>query len=636
MTPTNYVLYRKLPDDTTWGTGVTLAGSTTSFTDNNVEGSRAYEYRVVKNSMGYRGYGYVRAGAGVPLVDYRGKLVLLVESSLSSPLATELARLQQDLVGDGWQVLRHDVSWTATVQEIKDIIRGDYYSDTANVHSLFLIGHVPVPYSGDISPDDHNPEHRGAWPADSFYGDMDGTWTDSTVTSIGSSDPRNHNTPGDGKFDQSLLPSDVDLEVGRVDLSNLPGRREFEGPATFPSEIELTRQYLNKDHAFKHKLFSVPQRAVVSDNFGLSGGLAYAAGAYRGFSPLVGPTQTYTLIQPGYWVSELANNPYLLAYGCGSGTYETVAGLGWEGTFNELYSTDLVDADIKTVVAMIYGSYFGDWDSEDNLLRAALACPNYTLAAIWSGTPHWFIHPMALGQTIGYCTRLTQNNRNLYQQVNPGTRQVHVSLMGDPSLRLHVVSPPANVNSYQGQSNSVILTWNSSSDAVEGYHVYRAQDAAGPYLRLTTRPSTGLSFKDPNLPPGSYTYMIRAVQLEQTPSGSYTNASQGLFTTVAIVDISLDSDQDGASDMDERAAGTDPYNAGSVMKCLGLSRTSGGGFKITWASVPGKSYQVLFRPGLAAGAWSNVSGNISAATSKTEWTDNLRSSQGFYRVSVVP
>ena len=45
-------------------------------------------------------------------------------------------------------------------------------------------GHVPVPYSGDIVPDGHMPDHVGAWPCDGFYGDMDGTWTDNAVNDL--------------------------------------------------------------------------------------------------------------------------------------------------------------------------------------------------------------------------------------------------------------------------------------------------------------------------------------------------------------------------------------------------------------------------------------------------------------------
>src|SRR5438093_1179958 len=136
---------------------------------------------------------------------------------------------------------------TQTIPTVKALIAADYNADPANVRALFLFGHVPVPYSGNIIPDGHYPDHQGAWPADAYYGDIDGHWTDLKVSSVIASDARNRNVPGDGKFDQSEIPSPVELEVGRVDLAKLPGRTSLAGPATFPSELELLRQYLNKD-----------------------------------------------------------------------------------------------------------------------------------------------------------------------------------------------------------------------------------------------------------------------------------------------------------------------------------------------------------------------------------------------------
>jgi hypothetical protein len=263
-----------------------------------------------------------------------------------------------------------------------------------------------------------------------------------------------------------------------------------------------------------------------------------------------------------------------------------------------------------------------------------LAAPTYTLAAIWAGTPHWFLHPMGLGETLGFCTRLTQNNRNTYQQVNPGTRQVHVSLLGDPTLRLQVVAPPGNVQATQGQSNSVTLTWNAASDAVVGYHVYRGSTAMGPFQRLTTAPVVGTAFTNLNVSVGSYYYMVRAVKWEQTPSGSYTNASQGIFAAVTVANTSLDSDGDGVTDVQEQAAGTDPYNANSVLRVIALERTPNGGLKLTWSSVAGKAYQVLYRTGFEGGPWNAVSGTIMATGSKAEWTDGMRGTQGWYRVSL--
>ena len=40
----------------------------------------------------------------------------------------------------------------------------------------------------------------------------------------------------------------------------------------------------------------------------------------------------------------------------------------------------LAGADPRVVFTMLSGSYYGDWDSLNNFLRAGLATPTYTLA----------------------------------------------------------------------------------------------------------------------------------------------------------------------------------------------------------------------------------------------------------------
>src|SRR5436309_3028856 len=253
--PDSYTVYRKSVGATSWGAGSVLPGSVTGFSDDNVAVGSAYEYQIFKTNSAYQssGYGYIDAGVNAALVDQRGKLVLIVDNTYAGELADELSRLQQDLTGDGWTVLRHEVARNDSVLNVKNLIRADYNADPANVKAVFLFGHVPVPYSGNIVPDGHYPDHQGAWPADAYYGDMDGGWSDNSVNNTGATDARNRNVPGDGKFDQSDLPSAVELQVGRVDLANLPGRLTWGGPATFPAEVELLRNYLNKDHKFRVK-----------------------------------------------------------------------------------------------------------------------------------------------------------------------------------------------------------------------------------------------------------------------------------------------------------------------------------------------------------------------------------------------
>jgi hypothetical protein len=536
--PLSYTVHRKAPGAPSWGPGTTLPGSATSFADADVAVGRAYEYRIVKAAGSYTGYGYVQTGIDVPLVDARGTVVLVVDRTHAGSLAIELDRLERDLVGDGWTVRRRDVDRADSVVSVKNLIKADYDADPAGVQAVFLFGHVPVPYSGKLNPDRH-PDHVGAWPADVYYGDMQGRWTDCSVDYRQrlNRDPgdaaRLSNVPGDGKFDQSTIPGAVELQIGRVDFANLPGRASAGGPATLPSEEELLRQYLNKDHRFRHRLLAVPRRAIVGDYFGVRGGEAFSASGWRSFAPLVGAENIANLnlgdqTAGDRWLTAVAGHDYLLAYGCGPGSYLAIEGLGATGPENSGNTADMAGNDRQAVFTLIFGSWLGDWDHEDDLMRALLAAPTGGLAAAWSGRPHWFVHPMGLGETIGYAARLTQNNTGLYQnQVNGSANGIHIALMGDPTLRLHPVAPGGELAGAR-IADGTALAWAPSPEAVAGYHVYRATPAHPAFVRLTREPEADTMFVDADGVAGA-TYMVRAVKLESTPSGSYYNASQGMF-----------------------------------------------------------------------------------------------------------
>jgi hypothetical protein len=542
---TSYTISRKAPSDTSWKKLASLAGDAATYEDTSVEAHRVYEYQIQKagtQETSYTGYGYVQTAIDAPLVDNRGRIVLLIDSTYAADLSAELTRLQQDLVGDGWTVLRHDVSRTDTPDNIKAIIRADYDADPNNTTAVFLFGHVPVPYSGAIAPDGHA-AHKGAWPADAFYGDMNGRWTDLTTNFISTSTDisqeerdRLTNIPRDGKYDPSTIPAAVVLQVGRVDLADMPGYLSWQADPSFPSEVDLLRNYLNKDHAYRQRVVTIPRRSLIGQYLGMRGGEAFAATGFRAFTSFFGAGPDVRDLnvefndQQGVWVPALANDTYLWAYGDGGGSYSSVMGLGNTGEYHGATSVDFVSNDIHSTFVVLFGSWMGDWNTEDNLLRSVLATPTNGLAAVWSGRPHWFFHPMALGETIGYCARLTQNNDKLYRnQINSSTRGIHIALMGDPTLRLFPVQPPSSVQA-SINGNTATLTWSGSSEATLGYHVYRADSAAGPYRRITNSPTGATTFTDTSYGPGA-AYMVRAIKLETSASGTYENASEGAFVT---------------------------------------------------------------------------------------------------------
>jgi hypothetical protein len=137
---------------------------------------------------------------------------------------------------------------------------------------------------------------------------------------------------------------------------------------------------------------------------------------------------------------------------------------------------------------------------------------------------------MALGAPIGFSTRLTQNNGDagLYQnQLNNGAGQIHIALMGDPTLRMHIVAPPQDLALSTNGPNPR-LTWKQSAESVLGYHVYSSQFPNGPFVRLTSAPVSATDYTDVALSL-SRNYMVRAVMLETSGSGTYYNLSQGTF-----------------------------------------------------------------------------------------------------------
>ena len=579
----SYAIFRKSEQAPSWGAGTVVPGSATNYLDTNVVDGSSYEYQVLKSaSLGYKGYGYIYAGINAPLTESRGGLTLIVATNSTMSLSNELGRLEADLIGDGWRVIRHDVSSNDTPEAVRSLVISDYSADPSNHKAVFLLGPVPILHSGNLNYDGH---FARAMPADAYYADIDGEW----------------NNP-------SFLPSNVELMIGRIDFANMPG---VGAPVPWPNETELLRNYLNKDHNWRHKLINVQHRALVGNRRGDENGEATAASGYRNFEPLVGPGNTVeanvddNAPTAERWISRVAAGNYLWAYGCGGGQTNSISALGTNGPYFDVWSTDIVGQDAKAVFVMFFGSYFGNWDGTDDIMRAVLATPGMGLTCCMAGRPHWFFHHMGLGEPIGYSTRLTMNNSTLYQnQSNRYPRAVYIALMGDPTLRLDQVAPISGLTAAPG-ANGVHLNWSPSPDTVLGYHVYRATNSTGPFVRLTTLLLTSTSFIDASNSSGICTYMIRAVKLQTTPSGTYFNASQGIFITIDSIPIRV------------------------------LANPTAGALMLTWNSQPGGIYHVLAKTNLAQSSWTDLSGSLTAVATNTTWTDqDLNSSpQRFYAIA---
>jgi hypothetical protein len=508
----NYLVYKKMKTGDSWGGPIAnLADSITFYEDSNIVIGKSYEYQIRKTGSTVA-YGYINAGIELPPVHYRGKILLLVDSLFTEDLSVEISQLIEDFIGDGWEVIRHDINRDSSVTYVKQIIVSEYKDSPSHLDALFCLGHIPVPYSGNLNPDGHG-NHKGAWPADGYYGDINGTWTDYYVNNTTASNDRNHNIPGDGKFDQSYFASKLELQVGRVDFNNMP--------AFFISEKELLRKYLIKDHKYKTGEIKAKMRAVIDDNFGGFGGEAFAGSAWKSFAPMLHPDN----VKKGDYRTSMDTSSYIWSYGCGGGSYTSCSGIG--------KTSDIAGDSLQGIFTCLFGSYFGDWDSKNNILRAPLA-QGTILTNCWSGRPHWYFHHMAMGENIGYSTKLNMNNKGVFYNSPLSFLGgiVSMGLMGDPTLRLHVISPAKDLTaSFSG--SDVELSWSPSSDPVLGYYIYRSDEYNGHYTLLNNTPVDSTTYTDKCIEEsGKYFYMVRATLLQNSPSGSYYNLSQGVFTDI--------------------------------------------------------------------------------------------------------
>lgn len=523
-TTNSYNVYRRTPGQLTWGTSIaTKAASDTFYIDNVTSGT--YEYYVQRNlSNGQRGHGYLVTTAGVADAVKANRMLLAIDANYVQPLSTELDQLVKDLVADGWFVDTIHVKRDAPVYAVKQRIAvwyNTYKNDLHKPQQLYLLGRIPVPYSGVIFPDGHTPDHKGAWPADVYYGVMnEQIWTDNMANFDSASQARNRNIPGDGKFDVDyLFPDSSSLEIGRVDLTNMP--------AFGQSDTQLVKSYLNRAHDFKTRTFVPNRKAVVDENFGVMNGEAFAGSGYRSFSTMIGSEN----ILDADLLTSIKQSSHLLAYGCGAGSYTSASGIGTTSNF--------VSDSINAVYMMLFGSYFGDWDNNNNFLRAPLCSKPMSLASMWSGRPHWNLHAMSMGHTIGHCAKLAQNNVD-GRLLTPVTLSgyfssffpsyVHVSLMGDPSLRLFYNAIPQNVSATpNADSTTFNVTWDAVPGAV-GYQIFRSLSPmhGGDAIASSNTNSVSIS----NVFPGVNYMHVRALFVETSASGQYNQLSLGAAVNV--------------------------------------------------------------------------------------------------------
>jgi hypothetical protein len=361
-----------------------------------------------------------------------------------------------------------------------------------------------------------------------YYGDLEGNWTDSTVNYINCNFAEANNIPNDGKFDPDTIPSPLRLKlaVGRVDFARLPVLTSTPPPGITPrSEVTLLQQYLTKDHLYRLRRLSWQSvnptpRAMVYGHFHDTRDNPIFENAAQSIYAINGD------------LTQLAVGDFCLQRGKPS-YWAFLSGPGATDRLNtgipvlEHTAADLADPakEPQSAFYMVLASYLGDWNlSNNNYLRSLLSTPNFGLASMWTRFSTWRIDAMGVGDVLGAAqSRMVNDPKNGYYDISRD-----LAILGDPTLRLHVLTPPSNLTA-TSSSGAVQLSW-SPSEAGAQYYVYRGNSTLGPFTRISAAIS-GTNFTDTAPSSIQKTYMVRAIKPTTVANGSYTNISQGAMAT---------------------------------------------------------------------------------------------------------
>ena len=163
------------------------------------------------------------------------------------------------------------------------------------------------------------------------------------------------------------------------------------------------------------------------------------------------------------------------------------------------------------------------------------------------------MYHMGLGESIGYSTRISQNALVQYgfypalyfdeaarlYSYSFFDRMVHVALLGDPTLRafMKTVARVTTVTASTEYPNKIKLSWLRPSGDADAYLVFRRRGVSKKFLQLTPRPITETSYADSTRYEGNMEYMVQAVALRSSASGTFYDYGKGAISVVTTTSV---------------------------------------------------------------------------------------------------
>lgn len=497
-----------------------------SWTDTSIQSGEIYEYKI-EPAFQHNHSSYwdrlVIASAGARTKDPQGILAVVVDQSLEPQIRPALEQANNAWIADGWRTKiiltpRHldrnsHVENHANVLSLKRRLKDIHENSQNQLKSIVLIGHVPVPYSGRMNPDGH---FFRPWEADLFYGDLvdDEKWTDRESDSPTQPSPR---IPADGVMDPIKYPTPIEASVGRIDFANLDAFRQ--------SEADLVAQYLKKSIRYRQNKLKFPRKSAGFSTFphqSLSDSTYLSL--TRNAGPIVGDSLA-SIFETNFLK---IRDPYLFGVQLGAGDYDTISN-GNEA--HSVKSKDLArDPDFhRTAFMVLDGSYFGNWNTQNNFLRASLCVENGGLASMWGRHLMVRLYWLGAGLSIGESVINNVNSLN-YLDGNAGfAANIYIQLMGDPTLTLFPQPPLISFKATKTPQGTLLEWSKADADPSPVFVEVSTTGIDGVFQPVSQEPIPENQILLPQAQSPQTIYRARRVVMIQTGSGLWTCLSHGLF-----------------------------------------------------------------------------------------------------------
>jgi len=436
------------------------------------------------------------------------KTLILVDDYVFSNLESEILEYKEVLALNGIssdiRITPRSESFNAKkVQETKAII--EKYEEDNSFENIIIIGRVPYAMSGHYTPDGHKDESFGAWPTDLYYAIREGKWTDEDNDTLDVMFAEHKNLASDGKFDEGYIPKDVSINIGRIDMYDLPYFNK--------NELELIKAYLNKSIKFRKGLVEV-DGGVFDNGFEDVYKEKFVTEPIINYNALFGEGN-YTNKRTRYIMDD---EKYLFYWGAAPG--------GTNSIFDVIYSEEISNQNFNGVFNTLFGSRAVEWTVENNIMRSVIASEPMALTCRWGVRPFYYTFPMGVGKTIGFCHTLSTNGViNNSNSSSNMLRTIHQTLLGDPTLKMYY---PKQVEDFfvEYKNNTYKLTWKNKEDAI-GYNVYFRDSNTPEYTLLNEGWIRTNDYEVESDFGKNLTFLVKQIEKVENNQGYYFEESMG-------------------------------------------------------------------------------------------------------------